>query len=143
MPDRRRAREFAVQILYQIDVSGQGLEEALSLFHGERRIAPPTWLMTERLVRGARERLAEVDAAITGASQNWRLDRMPVVDRSVLRLAVFELLYEAETPAVAVINEAVDLAKQFGGEESGPFVNGLLDAVRKRAAGPPETGRLY
>jgi len=132
VPDRRRARECAVQVLYQMDVSGQAADEALGLFFEARKIAPPTRAMTERLVRGVGTHLAQVDAAIARDALNWRLDRMAVVDRSVLRLACYELLFEGETPPAAVLNEAVEIAKLYGGEASGSFVNGLLDAVRKR-----------
>ena len=121
-----------MQVLYQMDVSTQTADEALGLFFETRRIAPPTRAMAERLVRGVGSHLSQVDAAIARDALNWRIDRMAVVDRSVLRLACYELLFENETPPAAVLNEAVEIAKLYGGETSGAFVNGLLDAIRKR-----------
>ncbi len=126
---RTRARERALQALYQIDVAAEGIDEALAGFwksfepveHEVRELA-------EALVRGVAEHRRSVDDAIEEASSNWRLDRMARVDRNVLRLAVYELL-RTDVPVKVVINEAIELGKKFGSESSGAFVNGVLDKV--------------
>lgn len=126
---RTRARERALQALYQIDVAAEGIDEALAGFwksfepveHEVRELA-------EALVRGVAEHRRSVDEAIEEASSNWRLDRMARVDRNVLRLAVYELL-RTDVPVKVVINEAIELGKKFGSESSGAFVNGVLDKV--------------
>jgi len=126
---RTRARERALQALYQIDVAAEGIDEALAGFWKsfepvEREVRE----MAEALVRGVAEHRRAVDEAIEEASSNWRLDRMARVDRNVLRLAVYELL-ETEVPVKVVINEAIELGKKFGSESSGAFVNGVLDRI--------------
>jgi N utilization substance protein B len=133
---RTRARERALQALYQIDVAAEGIDEALAAFWKsfepvEREVRE----LAEALVRGVADHRREVDDAIEEASSNWRLDRMARVDRNVLRLAVYELL-RTDVPVKVAINEAIELGKKFGSESSGAFVNGVLDKV---AAGlPPE-----
>jgi N utilization substance protein B len=136
MGKRRTARERALQALYEIEFSGEGPEAALSG-------ASPAGLAPEDaaeyagwLVRGVVERRDELDALIQATSRHWRVARMTPVDRNVLRLAVLELLAEGATLAPAiVINEAIEIARRFSGEESAVFVNGVLDAVRRRLAG--------
>ncbi len=135
---RTRARERALQALYQIDVAAEGIDEALAAFWKsfepvEREVRE----MAEALVRGVAEHRRAVDEAIEEASSNWRLDRMARVDRNVLRLAVYELL-QTDVPVKVVINEAIELGKKFGSESSGAFVNGVLDKV---AAGLPAERR--
>ncbi len=126
---RTRARERALQALYQIDVAAEGIDEALAAFWKsfepvEREVRE----LAEALVRGVAEHRRSVDDAIEEASSNWRLDRMARVDRNVLRLAVYELL-QTDVPVKVVINEAIELGKKFGSESSGAFVNGVLDKV--------------
>lgn len=132
---RRRAREAALQMLYQVEVGRASAHEAIDSYwpvhdsHAEVSEAMRQFANT--LVRGTLERLAEIDAIITAHAQNWRIERMVVIDRIVLRLSVYELLAEADTPARVVINEGIELARSFSGEEAVPFVNGILDAARK------------
>jgi transcription antitermination protein NusB len=131
---RTRARERALQALYQIDVAAEGIDEALAAFWRsfepvEREVRE----QAEAMVRGVAEHRRQVDEAIEEASSNWRLDRMARVDRNVLRLAVYELV-RTDVPVKVVINEAIELGKKFGSESSGAFVNGVLDRV---AAGLP------
>ena len=126
---RTKARERAVQALYQIDVAATDLDEALSRFWKsfepvEREVMD----LAEALVRGVAGHRRAIDDTIERISTNWRLDRMAKVDRNVLRLAVYELL-RTDVPVKVVINEAIELGKKFGSESSGAFVNGVLDRV--------------
>jgi transcription antitermination protein NusB len=113
-------------------MSGGELEEAAKSFWIERKVAAESRKFAEALVRGTTRHLREIDAVLREGLQHWRLPRIAAVDRSVLRMAVYELLFEKETPPIVVIDEAIELAKRFGGEESGLFVNGVLDGIRKR-----------
>lgn len=143
MGTRRRAREFALQILYQLDVQDQlSDEQALGMFWrnfaatAEAEGALPADLgeiqpFAEKLVRGVREHLADLDAQIQGASKNWRLERMARVDRNLLRLALYELKHVDDVPAKVAINEAIEIAKRYGTNESSAFVNGILDRCRE------------
>jgi N utilization substance protein B len=143
MGTRRRAREFALQILYQLDVQDQlSDEQALGMFwrnfaataEAEGAMAADLGEIqpfAEKLVRGVREHLAELDAQIQGASKNWRLERMARVDRNLLRLALYELKHIEDVPAKVAINEAIEIAKRYGTNESSAFVNGILDRCRE------------
>jgi transcription antitermination protein NusB len=138
---RTKARERAVQALYQIDVAATDLEEALSRFWKsfepvEREVMD----LAETLVRGVATHRRQVDDAIEGVSQNWRLDRMPKVDRNILRLAAYELLHRRDVPVKVVINEAIELGKKFGSESSGAFINGLLDKIAGALPAAPRGG---
>lgn len=138
MPGRRRAREFALQALYQADLTETELRAALAdlwslLVDDETALRiPPTREETAfaaEVTDGVRARMTEIDALIEAASLNWRLPRMPVVDRNILRLACWELLARTDIPVSVTINEAVELAKRFGGPDSRAFVNGILDRI--------------
>ncbi len=126
---RTKARERALQALYQIDVAAAGIDDALASFW---RSFEPTerevQLLAEQLVRGVAVDRRQVDDLIENVSTNWRLDRMAKVDRNVLRLATWELL-KGDAPVKVVINEAIELGKKYGSEQSGAFVNGVLDKV--------------
>ncbi|HEX7623063.1 MAG TPA: transcription antitermination factor NusB [Anaeromyxobacteraceae bacterium] len=129
-PKRTKARERAVQALYQIDVAATDLDEALSRFWKSfEPVEREVMQVAEELVRGVARHRRELDAAIEAVSQNWRLDRMARVDRNVLRLATFELLHRDDVPVKVAINEAIELGKKFGSESSGAFINGILDRV--------------
>jgi N utilization substance protein B len=135
MASRRRSRHRAIQILYQCDIRKLSVDEALagfydSLYSEENEKKPPRDGFMEELVRGTIDKTPEIDQRLIAHSDNWRLERMPAVDRNVLRLAIYELL-NGKTPAPVVIDEALDLARKFAGAESVAFVNGVLDAVRK------------
>ncbi len=133
MGRRTRARECALQLLYQRDVTGVPLEQAQEAFWRLRSTAEATRSLVERLARGVLDHAVEIDAAIQAASLNWRLERIGAVDRCILRVATYELLYEAETPTPVIINEAIELAKRFCEADAQAFVNGVLDAVGKCA----------
>jgi N utilization substance protein B len=126
---RTRARERALQALYQIDVAAAGIDDALASFW---RSFEPTerevQVLAEQLVRGVAIDRKQVDELIEGVSTNWRIDRMAKVDRNVLRLATWELL-KGDAPLKVVINEAIELGKKYGSEQTGAFVNGVLDKV--------------
>jgi N utilization substance protein B len=135
---RRRARELALQFLYQYDAlsesSGEGLypEEQLSLFW-ERSDTPVPDDMKEFasvLILGACKNLAHIDDILGRFSEHWRLSRMSKIDRNILRLSIYELMYLSDIPPAVTINEAVELGKRFGTEESGSFINGILDKIR-------------
>jgi N utilization substance protein B len=140
---RRQAREMALQMLYQWELGQSALPEIfrsfdLHLFGAETASRSPgkeseeAFDQARRLVDGTIEALDSIDELIASQAQNWRIERMPVVDRNILRLAAFQLLREPEVPAAVVIDEAIELAKKFGTERSGAFVNGLLDGLLKR-----------
>ena len=136
MPARHRSRQRALQVLYLWDQRKQAVDEALSSFYetlgseeGELQRTPPDEFM-ESLVRGAAANADSIDQRITAKSSNWRIERMPVVDRNILRLAIYEMLHREDIPPVVSINEAVDIAKKFSTQDSGKFVNGILDKVK-------------
>lgn len=126
---RRKARALALQVLYAQDLAPGGAEEAVATYADrfELDVDPEAREFAKVLVDAATRDGGAVDAAITTASRNWRLERMAKVDRNILRLAVGELLNVRATPVKVVINEAVELAKRFGTAESPAFVNGVLD----------------
>jgi transcription antitermination protein NusB len=126
-----------LQILYQRELTDAPLDQALEAFWRLRSTVDATRALVERLVWGVSVHTAEIDAAITAASLNWRLERLGVVDRCILRVATYELLFEAEAPAAVIINEAIELAKRFCAADAPAFVNGVLDAVKTRARTAP------
>jgi N utilization substance protein B len=132
MGRRTKARECAFQMLYQWEATDTSMEKVVESFWRVRRATPAIRAMADRLATGAAARVAELDAAIAEAASNWRLDRIAPVDRTILRLGAYELLAELETPAPVVLDEAVEVAKRFGEADSPAFVNGVLDAIRRR-----------
>jgi transcription antitermination protein NusB len=138
MASRRRSREHALQVLYQWDIRKQPVDESIEAFYtglySEETVArPPRDEFLEQLVRGTAAKAGEVDALISSHAEHWRLERMPAVDRNILRLAIYEMR-NTETPAPVVIDEALELARRFSNEESVHFINGVLDAVRREPA---------
>jgi N utilization substance protein B len=101
-----------------------------------KRRVDESFAYAQQLVRGTVDHREEIDAMIRGQADNWRLERMPPVDRNILRLAIYEMLYERETPKLVVVDEAIELAKKFGSEQSGRFINGLLDGLLKQHTFP-------
>jgi transcription antitermination factor NusB len=134
---RTRARELALQFLYQWDQRGQEVIQNLTAFVVDGDRDPSVQRFARDLVTGVIDKAAEIDQIIVGVAENWDLHRMAVVDRNVLRLATYELLYLADIPPKVSINEAIDLAKKFSTAESGAFVNGILDKIRKQCRDKP------
>ncbi len=135
---RRRARELALQFLYQYDAltesSGASScpEAELSLFweRGDTPVPEDMKEFSTVLILGTCKNLTHIDDIIGRFSEHWRLSRMPKIDRNILRLSIYELIYLSSIPAAVTINEAVELGKRFGTEESGSFINGILDKIR-------------
>jgi N utilization substance protein B len=135
MGRRTKARECAFQILYQREITSEPMAAVIDSFWRVRAGTAQMKAMAERLAAGAQAREAELDEAIAAAASNWRLDRIAPVDRTILRLGAYELVAEPDTPAAVVLDEAIELAKRFGEADSPSFVNGVLDAVRRRVRG--------
>jgi transcription antitermination protein NusB len=138
MLERTRSRRQALQMLYQKDITGDTVQlilntKAYSVEDGE----PDEFC--RGLIAGVEENLAFIDEMIGLVSENWSVSRMPLVDRNILRLATYEILYEFDVPASVAINEAVELAKVYGGEDSSKFVNGVLGRIAERTAAARET----
>ena len=132
MASRHKAREYALQMLYQAEATGAPISEILANFWRDADVPSEVQDFAGRLAGGTASVLGEIDGLLTSCLDNWRLERLAIVDRNVLRMAVYELLHEPGTPPIVVIDEAIEVAKRFGGEDSGQFVNGILDALRKR-----------
>lgn len=120
-------------MLFQMDLSGGPPDGVFPDFWRDQEVSDDVQEFAERLVRGAWSQRDRLDTAIAEAAQRWRLERMAAVDRNVLRLAAYELLFETDTPAAVIIDEAIEIAKKYGSEDSGRFANGILDGIRKRA----------
>jgi N utilization substance protein B len=134
---RRDGREAAIQFLYQFDAHRPAnIDEALAGFWKQTDEPQNVRDFATDLLRGAIEKLPEVDAKIRTLADNWDFERLAVVDRNILRLAVYEMLFRPEIPPVVSINEAIEIAKKFSTAESGKFVNGLLDRVKKELLRP-------
>ena len=135
MGRRTKARECAFQILYQREITGEAMPKVIDAFWQVRSGTAPMRAMAERLAVGAQGKQRELDREITAAAANWRLDRIAPVDRTILRLGAYELVAEPDTPPAVVLDEAIELAKRFGEKDSPAFVNGVLDAIRRRVRG--------
>ena len=134
MTIRRRAREFAVQFLYSFQVNPGELEERLADFWKTRKVDRKVKEFADSLVRGTISQKERIDEMISNQVINWDISRIALVDRNILRLAVYELAFRDDIPPVVSINEAVDIAKKFGTPESGKFVNGILDNLKLKLA---------
>jgi N utilization substance protein B len=130
MGTRRLSREQALQALFYMDMQHDPAEDPVSLFCNCFFQDKPVEPFFHRLVSGVQENRRKIDTVIEQYSSNWKLSRMSCVDRNVLRIAVFELLFCADIPPKVSINEAIDVGKRFGTGESGAFINGILDSIR-------------
>ena len=140
MGTRRKSRELALQALFQEELAGQSglldFEEFCAHFQVSKKAIP----YAQKLLQGVNEKREAINQQISRYAENWRLERMSVIDRNILRLAVFELCYQDDVPASVAINEAVEIAKRFSTDESGPFINGILDGMAKdMASGTADT----
>ncbi len=132
MGTRRRARELALQLLYQFELTGASLAEMQRDFEEWKGAPPAVRDFAQGLTSGVLDNLKEVDSELEKQTAHWRVDRLAAVDRNILRLALYELVFQSETPHAVVIDEAIEIAKRFGAEESARFVNGVLDGFVKR-----------
>ena len=139
MANRSRAREVALQLLFQRDHNSVVDRAGVERFAHDRLADPDLRSFCLTLYDGVVNHAEEIDQRLTQAAENWRLPRMAGVDRNVLRLGAFELLFSIETPAGVVLNEAIELARRFGSADSPGFVNGVLDQIRRSVSPPMES----
>jgi N utilization substance protein B len=132
MGARRKARELALQMLYQFDLSGNGPDIIIEMFEDLQKSKPNTREFAERVFRGTVAHIADIDGMIQAQADNWRIARMAVVDRNIIRMSIYEFLHETDTPKLVVIDEAIEIAKKFGNDKSSQFINGILDGILKR-----------
>lgn len=127
---RRAGRENALKALYVLDICKMKVEEVIPIFAGAGGLPEEAAIFSESLIRGTTENRQEIDSLISKYSQNWSIERMPSIDRNIIRLAAFELIKNVETPINVIINEAVEIAKIYSTVESSKFVNGILDKIK-------------
>jgi N utilization substance protein B len=132
MGPRRKAREYALQMLFQWDITHDTIDKIeVTFFQNQPEESQAIVDFARKLVTGAVEHVEHIDQLIRRHAEHWRLDRMATVDRNLLRLAVQEFLYEKDTPKTVVINEAIEIARRFSSQESPQFINGILDSIKK------------
>lgn len=131
MGTRRKSREIALQALYQADMTARSAAETLPLLCANFEVSRKALPYGEELLAGVAANQAAIDETITASAAHWRLDRMSVIDRNIMRIAVYEFRFRDDVPAGVAINEAIELAKRFGADDSPSFINGILDAIRK------------
>ncbi len=138
MGTRRKSRELALQALFQEELAGRAglldFEEFCAHFQVNKKAIP----YAQKLLHGVHEKREAINQLISRYAENWRLERMSVIDRNILRLAVFELQYQDDVPTSVAINEAVEIAKRFSSDDSGPFINGILDGMARDIASSAE-----
>lgn len=131
MGHRRKAREYALQGLYMYELTGTPVEELTKLEWVDKQIPDNIREFAVTLIVGAIERIEAIDELIIQHSRNWKFERLSAIDKSILRLSIYAMIYLKDIPVVVTINEGIELGKIYGGESSGQFINGILDAVRK------------
>jgi N utilization substance protein B len=131
MGQRRKAREEALRILFRLEFENSQAEKTLNQYWENKKASEEIKEYSNWLVNGIISNQSKIDNIIQQVSEHWRISRMALVDRNILRMAVFELLYEENVAPAIVINEAIEIAKKYSGDEAGTFVNGVLDAIRK------------
>jgi N utilization substance protein B len=132
MHQRRKAREVTLQVLYELDVQKISIEEAIERFWTNFEAPQEARKFSSSLIEGTWNNREQIDSLISGSSENWTMARMSRVDKSILRMAVYELLFCQDIPPKVTLNEAIDLGKVYGSENSGAFINGILDALYGR-----------
>jgi len=132
MRKRTKAREFALKVLYHMEIAKSDSALSLAMFwKREKNAEESVRLFTEKLVRGIEKKRSVIDENIGRCATNWQISRMAVIDRNILRIAAYELLFETDIPKKVSINEAIDIAKKYGDTDSGKFVNGILDKIAR------------
>ena len=132
MGARRKARELALQMLFQHDMSDNGPDAIISTFEELQKSKPNTREFATKVFRGTVDNMPAIDDMIQGQAENWRLSRMAVVDRNIIRMCVYEFLHEPGTPKLVIIDEGIEIAKKYGTQKSSQFINGILDGILKR-----------
>jgi N utilization substance protein B len=141
MASRRKSREYAMQMLYQWELCGDTPAQVRSTFFMDKTPEAEVATFARELFEGTVSEIDNLDRLMRERAANWRLERMAAVDRNILRVALYELLHHPEIPPAAVINEALEIARRFSGEDSVRFVNGVLDAIRKSLPPPDPKAR--
>ncbi len=135
MSRRRKARQYALQLLFRVDLTKESVnKDTFNDFWKDKKVSENIVSFTNELVNGTCSNLENIDSEIRATASHWSLERISVVDRSLLRLAVFELLYREDIPPLVSINEALEIAKKFSSMESVAFINGILDKIAKSKA---------
>jgi len=132
MGARRKARELALQMLFQHDLGGNEPDMICSTFEDLEKSKPNTREFAVKIFRGTVDHLTEIDDMIQQQADNWRLSRMAVVDRNIIRMSIYEFMHETDTPKLVIIDEAIEIAKKFGTQKSSQFINGILDGILKK-----------
>src|SRR5437763_14188343 len=127
-----KSARIALQMLYQHDLSGNAADAIIGTFEDLQKSKANTRDFATRIFQGTIENLAQIDQMIVAQADNWRLERMAVVDRNIIRMSVYEFLHESDTPKLVIIDEAIEIAKKFGTQKSSQFINGILDGILKR-----------
>jgi len=136
MGPRRKAREYALQMLFQWDITHDAIDQVVTtFFQNQPEDATAIVDFARQLVTGTVDHVEHIDQILRRHAEHWRLDRMATVDRNILRLAVQEFLYDKDTPKTVVINEAIEIARRFSAQESPQFINGVLDSIKKELEG--------
>jgi N utilization substance protein B len=132
MGARRKARELALQMLFQYDMSGNPPDMVIATFEDLEKSKANTREFATKIFRGTVDHMPKIDEMIQAQADNWRLSRMAVVDRNIIRMSIYEFLHEDDTPKLVIIDEAIEIAKKFGTQKSSQFINGILDGILKR-----------
>ena len=132
MGARRKARELALQMLFQFDMSGNVPDMIIDTFEDLQKSKPNTREFATKIFKGTVDHIEKIDEMIQAQADNWRLSRMAVVDRNIIRMSIYEFLHEDDTPKLVIIDEAIEIAKKFGTQKSSQFINGILDGILKR-----------
>lgn len=132
MGARRKARELALQMLFQHDMSGNATDQIIDTFEELQKSKPNTREFAVKIFRGTVDHMPDIDEKIQNQAENWRLSRMAAVDRNIIRMSVYEFLHENDTPKLVIIDEAIEIAKKYGTQKSSQFINGILDGILKR-----------
>jgi len=143
MTKRRRSREYALQILFQLDMTGKAFtEEVWNEFWEGNAEEADVREFTRDIVASTLNNIKEIDEIIRKAAENWSIERMAIIDRNILRAATYELSYRTDIPGSVVINEALEIAKKYSTEESAPFINGILDKIAHLGNKKPSTKKV-